>query len=123
MNWENDNAKAHASFYDAGFVLGFHGTEIAKLVAPPFDVSNNSSLELSYTVKSSSIPLDPEQMVLVDASLKQNLVTFDLHGAARTRWRVGILGSVKFWLHLDCELPFVPSTSNSTGSHCSSKSK
>ncbi|PSR91341.1 NDR1/HIN1-like protein [Actinidia chinensis var. chinensis] len=121
--WENDNARAHASFYDAGFVLSLHGMEIAKLVADPFDVSKNSSVELGYTVASSSIPLNPELMMLVDMSLKRDLVTFELRGNARTQWRVGILGSVKFWLHLNCQLHFTRSTMNGSSTHCSTKSK
>ncbi|KAH7835004.1 hypothetical protein Vadar_021943 [Vaccinium darrowii] len=123
IKWENDNERAHASFYDAKFILSLHGTMIAKLVAAPFDVRKNSSLELAYTVKASPIPLTPDQMVIVDMSLKEDFVTFELRGTARTRWRVGLVGSVKFWLHVDCKLHFVPSTSNSTGLYCSSRSK
>ncbi|KAF7127211.1 hypothetical protein RHSIM_Rhsim11G0038300 [Rhododendron simsii] len=123
MKWENDNTRAHASFYDANFILGFHGTQIAKLVAEPFDVRKNSSLELAYTVTSTPIPLTREQMMIADMSLKQDLVMFELRGTARTRWRVGLLGPVKFWLHLDCKLHFIPSSFNSTGLYCSSRSK
>ncbi|KAG5524548.1 hypothetical protein RHGRI_031269 [Rhododendron griersonianum] len=123
IKWENENTRAHASFYDASFILGFHGTEIAKLVAEPFDVRKNSSLELAYTVTSTPIPLTPDQMMIVDMSLKQDFVTFELRGTARTRWRVGLLGSVKFWLHVDCKLHFIPSSFNSTGLYCSSRSK
>ncbi|XAR70761.1 hypothetical protein NMG60_11027738 [Bertholletia excelsa] len=123
LKWENDNARAHASFYDSGFVLSLYGMEIAKLVAPPFEVKKNSSVEFHYQVASSPIPLGPEQTVMVDSSLKQDRVTFDLRGTARTQWRVWLLGSVKFTLHLNCQLHFIPSSLNSTGSYCSSKSK
>ncbi|GMQ03833.1 hypothetical protein CsSME_00049482 [Camellia sinensis var. sinensis] len=121
IKWENDNAKAHASFYDAAFILSLHGFEIAKLVAPPFDVRKNSFVEFAYQVESSPISLSPDQMDLVDMYLKQDLVKFGLIGTARTRWRVGLLGSVKFTLHLNCHLNFIKSSMNSTGLYCSSR--
>ncbi|XP_052209298.1 uncharacterized protein LOC127812809 [Diospyros lotus] len=123
MKWENDNARAHASFYNAGFLLSLHGLEIAQLVADSFEIPKNSSVEFDYSVESSPIPLDPEQMRQVDSSIKQDLVVFELKGKARTRWRVGIVGSVKFRLRLNCELRFILSNRNSTGSRCSSKTK
>ncbi|KAK2987686.1 hypothetical protein RJ640_015028 [Escallonia rubra] len=119
---ENDNAKAHAYFYDASFILGFHGLEIAKLVADPFDVSKNDSVQFDYLVQSTPIPLDELEQNLVELSLRQNLIAFDLKGKARTRWRVGVIGSVKFSLNLNCELKFFINGS-STNSHCSSRSK
>ncbi|OVA18372.1 hypothetical protein BVC80_1833g21 [Macleaya cordata] len=120
---ENDNAKAHASFSDVGFLLNFHGLQIAQLRADPFDVPKNDSVDLAYVVPSMSIPLEQDAMEDVDASLKQNKITFDLKGDARTRWRVGILGSVRFWSHLSCQLQFFPYNGSSINTHCSSKSK
>uniref|UniRef100_A0A803QHI9 Uncharacterized protein n=1 Tax=Cannabis sativa TaxID=3483 RepID=A0A803QHI9_CANSA len=107
---ENDNAKAHASFSDTSFVLSFEGIAIARLVADPFDVAKNGSVEFPYRVESSSIPLNPEEMLQVDLALKQDKITFDLKGSSRARWKVGLLGSVKFWCHLNCRLKFHPLT-------------
>ncbi|XP_041010044.1 NDR1/HIN1-like protein 12 [Juglans microcarpa x Juglans regia] len=121
---ENDNAKAHASFSDTSFVLSFDALQIAKLVAGPFDVSKNSSTVFNYVIPSSQIPLDRTRMEQLDFSLKRNEITFDLKGKSRTRWRVGLLGSVKFWCHLSCELRFHTSNGSYINSRrCSSKSK
>ncbi|XP_062147098.1 NDR1/HIN1-like protein 12 [Alnus glutinosa] len=120
---ENDNAKAHSSFSDTSFILSFQGLQIAKLVAEPFDVRKNSSTHFNYVVQSSQIPLDPTRMEEVDLSLKQDQITFDLKGSSRARWRVGLVGSVKFVCHLNCQLRFRPSNGTYIRSRCSSKSK
>ncbi|CAK9164326.1 unnamed protein product [Ilex paraguariensis] len=119
---ENRNTKAHSSFYDTSFILGFSGLEIAKLVAAPFDVRKNSSIEFHYLVESSPIPLNPQEAEVLYFSLRQNRVSFDLRGTTRTRWRLGLLGSVKFWLHLNCQLQF-PINGSSIHPHCSTRSK
>ncbi|KAM7490812.1 hypothetical protein LguiA_033733 [Lonicera macranthoides] len=120
---KNENMRAHASFYDVSFILGFHGVEIANLVADPFEVEKNSSMEFNYLVESSPIPLSTDEQNNVQSSFRENLITFDLKGNARTRWRIGFVGSVKFWLHLNCELNFFAQNRSITNSHCSSKSK
>ncbi|KAB1225669.1 hypothetical protein CJ030_MR1G009150 [Morella rubra] len=120
---ENDNAKAHASFSDTGFILSFEGLIIAKLVAAPFDVKKNSSTDFNFVIQSSEIPLDPTRMEAIDMSLKKDQITFHLKGSSRTRWRVGPFHSVKFWCHLDCQLRFRPSNGTYIFSTCSSKSK
>ncbi|GMN47635.1 hypothetical protein TIFTF001_016803 [Ficus carica] len=120
---ENDNTKAHASFSDMSFVLSFQGVDIAQLVAGPFDVAKNESQEIPYKVVSSSIPLNPEEMQQVDLALKADLITFDLKGHTRARWRVGILGSVKFWCNLNCQLKFHPLNGSYMNSPCTSRAK
>lgn len=119
---ENDNAKAHASFHETKFLLGFHGVKIAQLRADPIEVPKNNSIELKYEVESIPIPLEPEEQNNVFLSLSQNLIVFELKGTTRTRWRVGLLGSVKFWLHLDCLLRF-PKIGDVIYPRCSTKSK
>lgn len=103
---ENDNFKAQARFSDASFNLRFHGIKIAELRAAPFDVPKNSSFQIYYLVPSSAIPLDQGGMEAMDMALKQGIVLFDFDGQARTRWKVGIFLSVRFWTHLSCELRF-----------------
>ncbi|EXC31037.1 hypothetical protein L484_021339 [Morus notabilis] len=120
---ENENAKAHASFSDTSFFLSFQGIVIAKLVAEPFEVAKNDSLQLPYKVLSSSIPLNPEEMQQVDMALKDDRITFDLKGHSRARWRVGLLGSVKFWCNLNCQLKFHPLTGSYMSSPCTSRAK
>lgn len=120
---ENDNAKAHSSFSDTSFVVSFDELQIAKLVAGPFNVRKNSSTVFNYVIPSSQIPLDHARMEMIDSSLKRNEITFDLKGNSRTRWRVGLLGSVKFWCHLSCQLRFHTNGSYISSRHCSSKSK
>ena len=120
---ENDNIKAHASFSDTAFILSFQGLVIAKLVADPFDVEKNSSIYFGYEVTSDEIPLDSGRMHQVDLSLKKKVITFDFKGNSRTQWRVWLLGSVKFWCHLDCQLRFHTSNGTYINSRCSSKTK
>lgn len=120
---ENDNAKADASFYDINFALGFQGIKLAELRADPFNVPRNSALPLNYVVPSSTVPLDEEAMDSMDAALKMDRVPFILNGHARTRWRLGIFFSVKFWTNLSCKLEFTWSNGSSIGLDCSSKSR
>ena len=120
---ENDNIKAHASFSDTAFILSFQGLVIAKLVADPFEVEKNSSIYFGYEVTSDEIPLDSGRMHQVDLSLKKKVITFDFKGNSRTQWRVWLLGSVKFWCHLDCQLRFHTSNGTYINSRCSSKTK
>ncbi|XP_029116881.1 NDR1/HIN1-like protein 12 [Elaeis guineensis] len=120
---ENDNFKAHASFSDASFNLRFHGIKIAVLQAAPFDVPKNSSFPIYYLVSSSSIPLDQGGMEAMDMALKQGIVPFRFDGQMRTRWKVGIFVSVRFWTHLTCELRFFwPSGTAMNPLSCTSKS-
>lgn len=119
---ENHNQKAHASFYETKLLLGYHGLNIAQLVADPFDVGKNETTELNYVVQSSSIPLPPEERYLTQQALnKGKMMLFFLKGSSRTMWRVGPLGSVKFWLHMDCEI-FLPINGSVVNPHCSTKS-
>lgn len=120
---KNGNAKAHASFSNIRFNLTYQGQGIAMLVADPFEVPKNSSNDLNYVVQSSSIPLTPDQMEEVDDSWKRNEISFDFKGAARTRWRVGPIGSVKFLCRLSCKLKFHPVNGSYIPSRCTSKSK
>ncbi|XP_021753844.1 NDR1/HIN1-like protein 12 [Chenopodium quinoa] len=120
---ENDNTGARASFSDFTYYLSFHGIQIARLKNLPFNVDKNDSAIFNYDVKSYSIPLDPQHSAIVDRSLKQNRISFELMGDTRTRWRVGPIKSVKFWLRLSCELKFQGDGSYTTDSHCTSKSK
>ncbi|XP_054810269.1 NDR1/HIN1-like protein 12 [Prosopis cineraria] len=120
---QNGNAKAHATFSDIRFNLTFQGQGIAMLVADPFEVPKNSSRDLNYVVQSSSIPLTPDQMERINQAWKQNEIAFDLKGDARTQWRVGPLGSVKFACHLNCRLKFHPMNGSYIPSRCTSKSK
>ncbi|XP_027362508.1 uncharacterized protein LOC113870107 [Abrus precatorius] len=121
---QNGNAKAHATFSDIGFNLSYQGQGIAKMVAPPFEVPKNNSKTLNYMVQSSPIPLTPDQMEEVSESWKRDIIGFDIKGGARTRWRVGPLGSLKFWCSLDCTLKFHPSNGSYIHSRrCTSESK
>lgn len=121
---ENDNAKAHASFQNMNFVLSFGGLDIAQLLAPPFDVSKHNNKTFHYVVQSFPIPLDPARSDIVSDSLRRNEVSFDLRGTARAQWRVGLLGSVKFWCHLDCRLNFhLLNRTYTNTKRCSSRGK
>ncbi|MFS7926762.1 hypothetical protein Hanom_Chr04g00300941 [Helianthus anomalus] len=122
MKAENHNMKAHVSFYDTKLLLGYHGLSIAHLVADPFDVLKNMSRELYYVVESSPIPLEPPEQYLTEQSMaKTKVMPFFLKGNSRTRWRVGPLGSVKFWLHVNCHLQ-LPIDKTAVYPHCSTKS-
>ncbi|KAG7031080.1 hypothetical protein SDJN02_05119, partial [Cucurbita argyrosperma subsp. argyrosperma] len=119
----NDNAKAHASFSDTSLFLSFLGLNIAELVADPFDVRKNSSVQFHYAVNSIMIPLNPEQMEEVDFALKTDLIQFDLNGNTRVQWRVGLFGSVKFVCQIHCGLKFHHSNGTYLISPCSSRAK
>ena len=120
---QNGNAKAHATFSDMRFNLTFQGQDIAIMVAEPFEVPKNSSRDLNYAVQSSSIPLTPDQMEVIDDSWKKNEIGFEFKGTARTQWRVGPFDSVKFFCHLNCKLKFHPLNGSYIPSKCSSRSK
>ncbi|CAN1306343.1 hypothetical protein LINPERPRIM_LOCUS26781 [Linum perenne] len=120
---ENDNMKAHSSFSDMKLKLIFEGLQIAYLQAGPYDVRKNSSVDFHYVVVSKPIPLTPTQMVDVDVMLKQDRVRFELQGSARARWRVGPLGSIRFWDHLNCRLHFHRSNGSYVHSACTSRPK
>ncbi|XP_076949769.1 uncharacterized protein LOC143622536, partial [Bidens hawaiensis] len=122
MRAENHNMRAHVSFYDTKLILDYHGLSIAQLVADPFEVSKNTSTELYYVVESSPIPLDPPEQYLTEQSLANTKrMPFFLKGNSRARWRVGPLGSAKFWLHINCRLQ-LPIDYTAVYPHCSTKS-
>lgn len=119
---KNENSKTHASFYDMVLILGFHGLEVAKLVNDPFDVEKNSSVEFPYVVDVNRVPLRGLQQNYVQSALRRRMISLELKGKAKTRWRVWILGGIRFTLHIDCDLQFfVPNGSFSEGSSCTSK--
>lgn len=101
---DNDNIRAHASFYDMAYSLSFRNQKIAILKADPFDVKPNHSLELNFVAQSHSIPLNQEEADAINLSLEQSVVDLDLRGMSRTRWKLWLIGSVKYALHLDCKL-------------------
>ncbi|KAJ8755212.1 hypothetical protein K2173_019010 [Erythroxylum novogranatense] len=119
----NDNTKAHASFSDFKLTLLFENMEIARLEAGPYDVRKNDSVDFNFVATSMPVPLNPEQMEDVGIYLNQDRVIFHLTGDVRTRWRVGLLGSVKFWCHLNCQLIFRRSDGSYIPSRCTSKTK
>lgn len=119
---ENGNAKAHSSFYGTHYTLSFHGVKVAYLNADDFDVPKNSSIDLYYPVESSPIPLTPEQADVAQSALRQSHVVFDIQGETGTRWRVWLLGSVKFRLHLDCQLK-LPINGTIIYPNCSTRSR
>ncbi|TYI15278.1 hypothetical protein ES332_A08G175300v1 [Gossypium tomentosum] len=120
---KNGNEKAHASFSDSSYSLSLNREVVAQLVAPPFEVGKNSSVDFNYVVPSSPIPLRPDQAEDVDAGLKKDLIIFDLKGSSRVRWRIGSLGSVTYLCRLDCQLRFHPLNGTYIPSRCSSKAK
>ncbi|KAK9716054.1 hypothetical protein RND81_06G208500 [Saponaria officinalis] len=122
MKAENGNHDAQASFSDFEYDLSFHGIRIDTLKNWDFDVGKNSSILYKFEAKSMSIPLDPEQEVMVSQSINQNRIVFHLLGHTRARWRVGPLKSVKFWCNLFCELQF-HMDGTSFESHCTPKFK
>ncbi|XP_076935965.1 uncharacterized protein LOC143602873 [Bidens hawaiensis] len=119
---ENHNLKAHVSFYNTRLILAYQGINIAELVADPFEVPKNTTLELNYVVESSSIPLNPHEQDLTEMSLgTSKAMPFFLKGNSRTRWRVGPLGSLKFWLHVNCHM-WLPVNKSIVYPHCNTKS-
>ncbi|KAL8138825.1 hypothetical protein V2J09_004826 [Rumex salicifolius] len=118
---ENDNIKAHARFSDFRYTLKFDGIEVALLQAMPFEVTKNSTAILNYVVEATPVPLNAEQMRFAEVSVKRNQVRFDLDGRAQAQWRVGLLGSVGFWCHINCPLQF-RKEGDSLISHCTSTS-
>uniref|UniRef100_A0A7N0TAI5 Late embryogenesis abundant protein LEA-2 subgroup domain-containing protein n=1 Tax=Kalanchoe fedtschenkoi TaxID=63787 RepID=A0A7N0TAI5_KALFE len=121
---ENDNLKAHAAFYGMAFVLSLHGTGLAQLQMPqPLDVNRNDTKDLLYRFHSRPTLLDRLQRDFVDLELKRDEVSFVLKGGGRARWRVGALGSAKFWCELDCELKFGRSNGTYVGHRCTSKAR
>ncbi|KAL6001783.1 hypothetical protein ACLOJK_041761 [Asimina triloba] len=119
----NENAKAHVRFSDISFFIRFQRTPVAELRSESFDVHKNSSVTLGYDVQSSSIPLEPSAMEDMETSLSQDKITFHLNGDARTRFKIGAVSLLKFWIHLSCQLDFVISSGSSVGPSCSSKSR
>jgi hypothetical protein len=106
---ENKNSKAGVTFSRVDFALQFHGVDVALLRTPaPFLVAPESSLPLQYNVVSAGRTLDSAGMRSMDESLTAGVVSFDLHGKARTRWKVGIFLKVHFWTRISCRLHFFP---------------
>ncbi|KAM0847951.1 hypothetical protein ACQ4PT_054712 [Festuca glaucescens] len=104
---ENKNSKAGVTFSRVDFALQFHGVDVALLRTPaPFLVAPESSLPLQYNVVSAGRTLDSAGMRSMDESLSAGVVSFDLHGKARTRWKVGIFLKVHFWTRISCRLHF-----------------
>ncbi|XP_042038693.1 NDR1/HIN1-like protein 12 [Salvia splendens] len=117
---ENDNTRAHARFYDMSYTLSFRSQKIAILMADPFDVSPNRSLELNFVVPSQSIPLNPEEAEAINWSLGRKVVDLDLRGRSRTRWKVWLIGSIKYVMRLDCQLR-LPVDQTTIYPHCVSR--
>uniref|UniRef100_A0A0E0E690 Late embryogenesis abundant protein LEA-2 subgroup domain-containing protein n=1 Tax=Oryza meridionalis TaxID=40149 RepID=A0A0E0E690_9ORYZ len=102
----NTNSRADASFARVDLALRFHGADVARLRAAPFVVASASAAPLRYDVVSKGRALDAGGMRAMDASLKSGVVPLDLLGRARTRWKVGIFASLKFWTRISCRLHF-----------------
>lgn len=119
---ENDNDKAHSRFYGMRFLLSFQGVKMARLVAEPFDLNANSSVEFNYVPEPSTIPLSPEDAEGVSRSLRERILTFDLKGRTKIRWGTGPIASVENWLRLRCKL-HLPVDGTRIFPKCRSRSK
>ncbi|XP_073275237.1 LOW QUALITY PROTEIN: NDR1/HIN1-like protein 12 [Primulina huaijiensis] len=122
INSENHNAKASSVFYGTRFGLSFRGQNIACLVADAYGLGPNKTTEFNYVSQSTPIPLNPDEAEALNWSLKRNIINFELKGNTKTRWRVGLIGSVKFWLHLNCMLE-LPVNGTQIFPRCSSRSQ
>ncbi|KAF8117256.1 hypothetical protein N665_0012s0256 [Sinapis alba] len=109
---ENDNGKAYALFDETNFKLSYEGRTIAYLKQGEFEVDKKKTMSSHYVVQSYPIPLSRTMMDATDYAVKQDVITFELKGGSKSRWRVGPLGSVKFECNLSCELRFRPSDHN-----------
>ncbi|XP_074563241.1 uncharacterized protein LOC141819885 [Curcuma longa] len=118
----NDNNKAHTSFSALMFRLQFHDIDVAVLKSNSLEVPKNSSRPLNYHFQSLPIPLNQGAMEAMDKALRREIVPFDLKGQAKTRWKVGIFVSVRFWTHISCQLHFFQSNGSTVESGCSSTS-
>ncbi|KAG8382034.1 hypothetical protein BUALT_Bualt05G0034600 [Buddleja alternifolia] len=124
---DNGNAKARASFYDTTFALSFRSETIAYLGGHPFELSANRSVEFNYVTQSTSIPLNPDEAEDVSLALRgrererEREISFELKGRTRSRWRVWLIGSLKSWLNLNCQLR-LPVDGTRVYPRCSSKS-
>ncbi|XP_062178961.1 NDR1/HIN1-like protein 1 [Phragmites australis] len=120
---ENTNSKANASFSRVDLAVGFRGAEVAVLRARPFSVARRSSVPLRYQVVSAGRPLSPDGMRYMDGALKAGVVPLDLFGKARTKWKVGIFVSLRFWTRISCRfLFFFPGNSTAMPIDCRSRS-
>lgn len=121
----NPNMRAHATFSDLELALRFVDGEIelALLRAEDLSVEKNGSATLNYVARSEAVPLDEAGREALDASLKAGIITFQMVGQVRTRWRIGVIVSVKLWTHLSCALRFGVLNGTAVGLHCSSKSR
>ncbi|XP_026390550.1 uncharacterized protein LOC113286046 [Papaver somniferum] len=94
-----------------------------------YDQSGQVTIQISLNIKAENENMKADASFSNDAwedmvaSVKQDKVSFSLKGDARTRWRVGIIGPVKFWTHLSCQLNFFASNGSSIKTDCSSKSR
>ncbi|XP_057519374.1 NDR1/HIN1-like protein 12 [Amaranthus tricolor] len=120
---ENDNIEAQASFSDFIYELSFHGIKLTKLRNWDFNVEKNNSKFFMFDVKSESIALNPDLMEVVELSMNEDRIVFDLRGHTRARWRAGPIKSVKYWLHMNCNLQFHMDGSSIDFHSCSSKYK
>ncbi|KAG6530200.1 uncharacterized protein LOC122043085 [Zingiber officinale] len=118
----NDNNKAHTSFSALSFLLQFHDIDVAVLKSNSLEVPKNSSRPLNYHFHSSPIPLDQDAKEAMDKALRRGIVPFDLRGHAKTRWKVGIFVSVRFWTHISCRLHFFQTNGSTVESGCSTTS-
>lgn len=118
----NANNKAHTSFSALSFLLQFHDIDVAVLRSNSLEVPKNNSQPLIYHFHSSPIPLDQDAREAMDKALRRGIVPFDLRGHAKTRWKVGIFASVRFWTHISCRLHFFQSNGSTVESGCSSTS-
>ncbi|XP_073047030.1 NDR1/HIN1-like protein 12 [Primulina eburnea] len=119
---ENRNAKASVSFYETRYGLSFRGQNIAYLAANTYGLGPNKTTVFNYVSQSTPIPLNPDEAESVNWSLNRKIINFELKGNTKTRWRVGLIGSVKFWLHLDCMLQ-LPVNGTPIFPRCSSRSQ
>ncbi|KAL3827961.1 hypothetical protein ACJIZ3_016763 [Penstemon smallii] len=120
MTAENANLKSRVSFYDTSFSLNFNGHRIAKWAIEPFGINANSSVIVNYISQPRTIHLNAVEGEDLDRSMELNMISVDLKGNSKTRWRLGQFGPIKFGVHLNCQL-LLPVDSTTIFPNCSSR--
>jgi hypothetical protein len=120
LHIRNPNAKVAVDYESLRFELQFEKHALSNLTFSPFSQQTKNSTDWLFVMAASAVQLQPIEGEHLSYSIQSNSVTYDFVGTVRTKAKFGSITSIRYWLHIKCNLEFNSPSPVNNGSLVSS---
>lgn len=108
LHIRNPNVKVAVDYESVRFELQFEKRAISNLTFPPFSQQPQNSTEWLFIMVANKVQLEAIEGEHLSYSIQTNSVSYNFVGSVRTKAKFGKITSIKYWLHINCNLQFNP---------------